>query len=125
MENENGKLNELEIVRDRTATIKLGGKDLKIKYGFSAWALIEERYGSVQGVFDELKNKPFMNLPFFIYCGLVDKKDLNESDVIEWLDDYGLTDLKGILDDVRSAMVSALPQDDGKKKKDPRVAGTK
>jgi hypothetical protein len=125
MEKESGKANELEIVQDKSKSILLGGEQRKIKYGFSAWALIEERYGDVKGVFEEIKTKPFKNLPFFIFCGLVDKSNISESDVIEWLDDYGLTDLKSLLDIVQTSMVSALPQDNGKKKKDPRIAGTK
>ena len=40
-------MTELEKVKEEKVTLKIKGKEREIKYGFSAWAVIEEELGGL------------------------------------------------------------------------------
>jgi len=102
---------ELDKVKSEKVTLKIKGKEREIKYGFSAWAVIEEEIGGLDKL-EELKKQvekyPFKTIPHLIWIGLVDKEGVTEETV---LDDYGLGDVKLITDVFARALYGSLPQD--------------
>ena len=106
---------ELEKVKEEKVTLKLGGKEREIKYGFSAWAKIEEEYGGIDNIeqlMSDVEKKPLQTIPHLIWIGLKDKEGLNEETV---LDDYSLADVQYITEVFQKALNISLPDDDGKK----------
>lgn len=116
-------MDEREAVKEKKYEVVLGGKLRGIKYGFRAWAEIEETFGGVREVFEQVKSKPFTHLPKLIFMGLTGRGDTKESDVLDWMDDMDMSDLKPLLEVVKNAMTGSMPEE--KKGKSPPKAETK
>lgn len=109
-------MSELEKVKTTEASLKLGGRERKIKYGFSAWAKLEEKYGGVKNLGQmekDMQEKPFQTIPFLIWIGLQDKEGLTEETV---LDDYSMQDVDKISEVLASALYGSLPKAEEEKK---------
>lgn len=108
-------MEELDKIKPTNATIKIRGKERNLKYGFSAWAEIEKKYGSVQNfnlIQDDIQVRPFQTLPFLIYIGLTDKEGITVDDV---LDDYGINDIQYVAETFTKALYGSLPENNKKK----------
>ena len=106
---------ELEKVDSKKVTIKIKGKERELKFGFSAWAVLEREYGGIKNILKlkkEVEERPFETLPHLIYIGLVDKEGVEEESV---LDDYGLNDIDYISEKFAEAMNGSLPEEEEKK----------
>lgn len=106
---------ELEKVKDEKVTLFIKGKGREIKYGFSAWAKIEEELGGLDKLDhlqEQVEKYPFKTIPHLIWIGLVDKEGVTEETV---LDDYGLGDVQLITEIFQKALYGSLPQDEEKK----------
>ena len=113
---------ELENITEKKATLFIGGKERELSFRFSAWQKIEDKFGDIQTVFNKVKQKPFTVLPDLIYIGIVDKTGIKEADVVNYLDQYGLGDLKGILTKVQGAMMESQPKVKAGKSKNSKAA---
>ena len=85
-------MTELEKVKEEKVTLKIKGKEREIRYGFSAWAVIEEELGGLEKLDklqEQVEKHPFKTIPHLIWIGLVDKEGVTED---TGLDDYGLGD---------------------------------
>lgn len=106
---------ELEKVNAEKVTIKIKGKEREIKFGFSAWAILEKEYNGIKNL-DKLQNaveeRPFETLPHLLYIGLVDKEGVEESTL---LDEYGLGDIEYISGKFAEALYGSLPEVEEKK----------
>ena len=121
------KGNELEKVKDEKITLMILGKEREIKFGFSAWAKIEEEYGGLKNL-DKLQKKieetPFSVIPHLLYIGLIDKTAFVSKNGTEYpevteeniLDDYGLNDMEMITDVFTKALYGTLPKGEKTKK---------
>lgn len=112
---------ELEKVRPTEATLEIGGRERKIKFGFSAWAKLEDEYGSLQNfgkIEEDIREKPFHVVPHLIWLGLSDREGVTEETV---LDDYGMGDMDMIVEVLNRALYGSLPAPE--KKKAVRKAG--
>ena len=106
---------ELEKVNAEKVTIKIKGKERELKFGFSAWAILEREYGgikNIQKLQKEVEEKPFETLPHLIYVGLVDKEGVEEDNV---LDEFGLGDIDYISNKFAEALYGSLPEVEEKK----------
>lgn len=106
---------ELDKIKSTNCSLTLGGRDRVIRYGFSAWAELEEMYGGLNNlskIKDEIENRPFKIVPKLLWIGLVDKEGLNEK---TFLDDYSMTDIEKIIDVLYNALYGSLPIEDKKK----------
>ena len=107
-------MTELEKVKEEKVTLKIKGKEREIRYGFSAWAVIEEELGGLDNL-DKLQEQvekfPFKTIPHLIYIGLVDKECVEESTV---LDEYGLGDIEMITKIFEKALYGSLPESEKK-----------
>lgn len=113
---------ELENVRPEKVTLLLHGKEREIKFGFSAWAVIEKEYNGLKNIDklqEELENKPFEVIPHLLFIGVKDKEGLTEENI---LDDYGLNDVQMITDVFTKALYGSLPQNSSNEKKAEREA---
>jgi len=96
-------------------TVYLGGKHREIKYRFSAWAKMEQEYGSIQNVMGIIKDNPFSKLPEFLAIGLSTKDEAITADqVFEWLDELdGINNMYSILEKMKKAISGSVPQATG------------
>ena len=107
---------ELNKVAAEKVTLFIAGKDREIKFGFSAWAKIEEEYGGYKNIAKlekQIQETPFKTIPHLLYIGLVDKEGVTEDTV---LDDYGFGDIDKIIDVFQSALYGSLPEVTDEKK---------
>ena len=105
---------ELNNVRGEKVTLFINGKEREIKFGFSAWAELEEEYGGLKNLDKmqkEVKEKPFNTIPHLLYIGLVDKEGVTEKNI---LDDYGINDIQMISEIFNRAIYGSLPIDEKK-----------
>ena len=106
---------ELEKVDSKKVTIKIKGKERELKFGFSAWAILERDYGGIKNITKlqkAVEERPFETLPHLIYIGLVDKEGIDEDSV---LDDFGLGDIGYISTKFAEALYGSLPEVEEKK----------
>jgi hypothetical protein len=105
---------ELEKVNAEKVTIKIKGKEREIKYGFSAWAILEKEYNGIKNITKlqkAVEERPFETLPHLLYIGLVDKEGITEETI---LDEYGLADIEYISEKFAQALYGSLPEDEKK-----------
>ena len=106
---------ELEKVDSKKVTIKIKGKERELKFGFSAWAILEREYDGIKNILKlqkAVEEKPFETLPHLVYIGLVDKEGVEEDNV---LDEFGLGDIDYISGKFAEALYGSLPEVDEKK----------
>lgn len=109
-------MSELEKVKSNDVTLKLGGRERKIKFGFSAWAKLEEKYGGIKNLSkmeQDLQERPFATIPYLVWIGLSDKEGLTEETV---LDDYSMQDIVSLSETLATALYGSLPKDEEEKK---------
>ena len=107
---------ELDNVKPEKVTLKIHGKEREIKFGFSAWAKLENEYGGLENLDkmqEEVEKRPFNVIPHLLFIGLVDKEGVTEENI---LDDYGLNDMQMITEKFNKAIFGSLPQADNSKK---------
>lgn len=124
MENE-----ELNKVKKSDCKLMIGGKERLIRFGFSAWAKLEEKYGSIQNIErleKEMEEKPMTHLIELCWIGLQDKEVYNEEgkrtgkqlnkDTL--LDEYTVADVQSISEIVMGALYGSLPVSTEKREKE-------
>jgi hypothetical protein len=107
---------ELEKVEKTEASLVIKGKNRKIKYGFSAWAQLEKKYGGIKNLNlleEDIQSHPFETIPFLLWIGLQYKEGLKEEN---FLDEYGMEDMQSISEVLFKALYGALPKDAEEKK---------
>ncbi len=110
-------MEELDKVKKTKETLTICGEEREIRFTFSAWAELEEKYGSIQNlekIKDDIETRPFHTLPELVYIGLVNKEGVTKETV---LNDYGMDDLQSIAEVVGRALFGSLPQSKKKAKK--------
>ena len=106
---------ELEKVKPAKVTLMIHGKEREIKFGFSAWAKLEEEYNGLKNLEKmqkEIEERPFKVIPHLLYIGLIDKEGVTEDNI---LDEYGLNDIQMISEVFNRAIYGSLPQDENTK----------
>lgn len=106
---------ELENVKAAKVTLMIHGKEREIKFGFSAWAKLEEEYDGIKNLDkmqEQIEDKPFKYLPHLLYIGLVDKEGVTEENILE---EYGLQDIQKIVDVFSRAFYNSLPVNENSK----------
>lgn len=116
MENE-----ELNKVKKSDCKLMIGGKERLIRFGFSAWAKLEEKYGSIQNIErleKEMEERPMTELIDLCWLGLTDKEVYNEEgkrtgkqlNKETLLDEYTMADIETVTTAVMGALYGSLPQ---------------
>ena len=109
-------MTELEKVKEEKVTLLIHGKEREIRFGFSAWAKLEEEYGGLKNLEKmqkKIEERPFATIPHLLYIGLIDKEGVTEENI---LDEYGLADIEKITEVFNRAIYGSLPQGDESKK---------
>ena len=120
---------ELDKIKKTENKLMIGGKERVIRFGFSAWAKLEEMYGSIQNIErleKEMEDKPMTHLIELCWIGLTDKqaynadgkatgKQLNKETL---LDDYTMADVEMVTNVVMGALYGSLPKDEEKENDD-------
>lgn len=112
---------QLENIKESENKIIIGGKERIIKFGFSAWAKLEEKYGSIQNVEKlekEMEEKPMTHLIELCWLGLQDKEVYNaegkrtgkQLDEKTLLDEYSISDVQKISQVIMNALYGSLPK---------------
>ena len=114
---------ELDKVKKTETVLMIGGKERNIRFGFSAWAKLEEMYGSIQNLDrldKEMEEKPMTHLIELCWIGLADKqvynadgkptgKMLNKETL---LDEYTMADIQQITEVIMGALYGSLPKNE-------------
>ena len=102
---------ELNEIKEKKFTIKLNGKDRKIKFGFGAWGDIEEKFDGIESVMDALKKKPFTVIPQLLTFSIIREKDetITDENVIAWLDEYDDMDIQTVMTVIVEAITASIP----------------
>lgn len=111
---------DLEKIKPTDVTLKIKGKERQIKFNFSAWAKLEEKYGGVSNfskIDEDLKNTPFKTIPELLYIGLIDKEGVTQDNILE---DYDFSDLEDVVQKLTTALYNSLPQNKKKLTKTPK-----
>ena len=109
-------MKEIKKVAPTDVSIVLGGKERKLKFGFSTWAKLEEKYNVIKNIKkleEDIHVRPFQTIPFLLWLGLTDKEGLDEK---TFLDEYGFQEIKEISEKLFTALYGSLPKDEAEKK---------
>ena len=112
--------NELEKIKKTENKLVIDGVERTIRFGFSAWAKLEEKYGSIQNIEKlEMEEKPMSELRELAWIGLTDKaiyKDGKNTgkqlDKETFLDEYDMGSVKLVTRIVMGALYGSLPKND-------------
>jgi hypothetical protein len=113
-------MSELAEIKQESITIKLNGKERKLKMGMSAMAKIEEEFGDTQDMVEQLQKKPGTTMPKIILCLMRTEgnEDVTKENIAEMLDDnYSIGELQHILDGLAG---KAMPEAKAGKRKNSR-----
>ena len=106
------EVKELDKIKPTKATLMIHGREREFKFGFSAWAKIEEEYDGLDNLDKlekEIDSRPFKIIPHLMYLALQDKEGVSEENI---LDEYGLQDLPKITEVFEKAFYGSLPIDE-------------
>jgi hypothetical protein len=102
-----------DIVKVRKAPVKVDigdGQERHLRYTLNAFALIEEKYGTIDKAMEILKSGSIAAVRFALWAGLVhEDENLSEHYVGSQID---LSDLEGLAEKMNKAMMGDLPQDE-------------
>src|SRR5690606_23406164 len=86
------------------------GVERKLRYTLNSFALIEEKYGTIDKAMEALKSGSIAAIRFVLWAGLIhEDENLSEHYVSSQID---LSDLEDLADKVNTAMMGDLPQDE-------------
>ena len=86
------------------------GVERKLRYTLNSFALIEEKYGTVDNAMEALKSGSVAAIRFVLWAGLVhEDESLSEHYVGSQID---LSDLEDLAEKMNKAMMGDLPQDE-------------
>lgn len=119
---------ELNKVKPEKLTLFIQGKEREIKFGFTAWAKLEEEYNGIQNLEKmqkQIEERPFKYIPHLLFLGLKDKSAFTDSEGHKYpevteeniLEDYGLKDIQKVTEIFSRALYGSLPQNGKTEKK--------
>jgi len=98
-------------VRKAPVFVDIGdGVERKLRYTLNSFALIEEKYGTIDKAMEILKSGSIAAVRFALWAGLVhEDENLSEHYVGNQID---LSDLEDLAEKMNKAMMGDLPQDE-------------
>jgi len=101
----------IEKVRKAPVVVDIGdGVERKLRYTLNSFALIEEKYGTIDKAMEILKSGSIAAIRFVLWAGLIhEDENLSEHYVGSQID---LSDLEDIAEKMNKAMMGDLPQDE-------------
>jgi hypothetical protein len=98
-------------LRREPVVIDIGdGVERKLRYTLNSFALIEEKYGTIDKAMEILKSGSIAAIRFVLWAGLIhEDENLSEHYVGNQID---LSDLENIAEKMNKAMMGDLPQDE-------------
>ena len=107
---------ELKDISDSAVTLMLGGKNRKLHIGMKGWKIISPKFSNFDKLMEMAKDDPLTfiteQVPVLIQVGLLggEKEDIPIETIEDWLDEYGLNDLKNkVTPAVIDSMMKSLP----------------
>ena len=86
------------------------GVERKLRYTLNSFALIEEKYGTIDKAMEALKSGSITAIRFILWAGLIhEDENLSEYYVGSQID---LADLEDLAEKMNKAMMGDLPQDE-------------
>ena len=98
-------------VRKAPVFVDIGdGVERKLRYTLNSFALIEEKYGTIDKAMEILKSGSIAAVRFALWAGLIhEDENLSEHYVGNQID---LSDLEDLAEKMNKAMMGDLPQDE-------------
>lgn len=108
----------LDNIKERKVPITLNGKEMHVKFGFEAFALLEDKFGTLEQAMSKLGDGKMSTLCTLLWAGLQDGLEegeiLTEKQVAKMLE---LDSLGTVMEVVTKAVNMALPQESPKETK--------
>jgi len=97
-------------LRREPVVIDIGdGIERELRYTLNSFALIEEKYGTIDNAMEALKSGSIAAIRFVLWAGLIhEDENLSEHYVGSQID---LSDLEDLAEKMNKAMMGDLPQD--------------
>jgi hypothetical protein len=122
------ELKELNKVKSEKVTLFIHGKEREIRFGFTAWAKLEEEYKGIQNLEKmqkQIEERPFETIPHLLFLGLKDKSAFTDSEGNKYpevteeniLEDYGMADIQKVTEVFTKALYGSMPQNENAEKK--------
>jgi hypothetical protein len=119
---------ELNKVKSEKVTLFIHGKEREIRFGFTAWAKLEEEYKGIQNLErmqKQIEERPFETIPHLLFLGLKDKSAFTDSEGNKYpevteeniLEDYGMADIQKVTEVFTKALYGSIPQNENAEKK--------
>jgi hypothetical protein len=119
---------ELNKVKSEKVTLFIHGKEREIRFGFTAWAKLEEEYKGIQNLEKmqkQIEERPFETIPHLLFLGLKDKSAFTDSEGNKYpevteeniLEDYGMADIQKVTEVFSKALYGSMPQNENAEKK--------
>jgi len=101
----------IEKLRREPIVVDIGdGVERKLRYTLNSFALIEEKYGTIDKAMEILKSGSVAAIRFVLWAGLIhEDENLSEHYVGSQID---LSDLEDLAEKMNKAMMGDLPQDE-------------
>jgi len=98
-------------VRKAPVVVDIGdGVERKLRYTLNSFALIEEKYGTMDKAMEALESGSIIAIRYILWAGLIhEDENLSEHYVGSQID---LSDLEDLAEKMNKAMMGDLPQDD-------------
>ena len=98
-------------LRREPVVIDIGdGIERELRYTLNSFALIEEKYGTIDNAMEALKSGSIAAIRFVLWAGLIhEDENLSEHYVGSQID---LSDLEDLAEKMNKAMMGDLPQDE-------------
>jgi hypothetical protein len=122
------ELKELNKVKSEKVTLFIHGNEREIRFGFTAWAKLEEEYKGIQNLEKmqkQIEERPFETIPHLLFLGLKDKSAFTDSEGNKYpevteeniLEDYGMADIQKVTEVFTKALYGSMPQNENAEKK--------
>lgn len=113
----------LDNIKEKRVPINLGGKEYLVKFGFEAFALLEEKFGTLELAMKKFEEGKMTTLCTLLWAGLQDGLEdgevLTEKQVSRMLE---LDSLGGVVEVLTRAINAALPEEAPKEAKNQKNA---
>lgn len=107
----------LENIKEKTVKIKLD-KERELKFGFTAFAILEERFGSLVSAMEALQSEKLSTILVLLWAGLQDSLEegevLTEKQLSKMLT---MQELPKIMESLSTAINQGLPEEEVASKK--------
>lgn len=102
-------MSKLSLLKPQGTVLQIGEKDYELVYDFNAFAMLEDKFGSVQKAFDALTGTPkFVDVLAILQAGFASSKDkMTDKELGSYLTPRNIPDVISL---VNEALTKVMPE---------------